>query len=80
MGFYPLAGTDRYWIGSPNVDSAEINLSNGNTLSVTAVNQSANNVYVKSVTLNGEAITGNYLTHEQLTAGGELVFTMSATP
>ncbi len=80
MGFYPLAGTDKYWIGSPNVDSAEITLSNGNTLSVKAVNQSAGNVYVKSVTLNGEAITGNYLTHEQLTAGGELIFTMSATP
>ncbi len=80
MGFYPLAGTDRYWIGSPNVDSAEITLSNGNTLSVKAINQSAKNIYVKSVTLNGETITGNYLTHEQLTAGGELVFTMSATP
>ena len=54
MGFYPLAGTDKYWIGSPNLDSAEITLSNGNTLSMKAVNQSENNVYVKSVTLNGE--------------------------
>lgn len=80
MGFYPLAGTDKYWIGSPNVDSAEITLSNGNTLSVTAVNQSAKNVYVKSVTLNGEEITDNYLTHAQLMNGGELVFTMSANP
>ena len=80
MGFYPLAGTDKYWIGSPNVDSAEITLSNGNTLSVTAVNQSVKNVYVKSVTLNGEVITDNYLTHAQLMAGGDLVFTMSANP
>ena len=80
MGFYPLAGSDKYWIGSPNVDSAEITLSNGNTLNITAVNQSAKNVYVKSVTLNGVELEGNYITHEQLTAGGELVFTMSATP
>ena len=80
MGFYPLAGTDKYWIGSPNVDAAEITLSNGNTLSVTAVNQSAKNIYVKSVTLNGVEITDNYLTHAQLMAGGDLVFTMSANP
>lgn len=80
MGFYPLAGTDKYWIGSPNIDSAEITLSNGNTLSVKTINQSESNVYVSRVTLNGTEICGNYLTHEQLTAGGELVFTMSATP
>lgn len=79
MGFYPLAGTDKYWIGSPNVDSAEITLSNGNTLKIIAENQSATNVYVKSVKLNGVEITDNYITHEQLTNGGELVFTMSAT-
>ena len=46
---------------------------------MTAVNQSATNVYVKSVTLNGVELEGNYITHEQLTGGGELVFTMSAT-
>lgn len=80
MGFYPLAGTDKYWIGSPNIDSAEITLSNGNTLNIKTVNQSENNIYVKSVTLNGTQLTGNYITHEQLTGGGELVFTMSPTP
>ncbi len=80
MGFYPLAGTDKYWIGSPNIDAAEITLSNGNTLNIKAVNQSEKNVYVKSVTLNGVELEGNYITHEQLTNGGELVFTMSANP
>lgn len=80
MGFYPLAGTDKYWIGSPNIDSAEITLSNGNTLSIKAVNQGEENVYVKSVTLNGTEIVDNYITHAQLMDGGELVFTMSANP
>ncbi len=77
MGFYPLAGTDKYWIGSPNLDSAEITLSNGNILKVTAENQSDKNVYVSSVTLNGEKIDGLYVTHEQLMNGGELVFNMT---
>ena len=80
MGFYPLAGTDKYWIGSPNVDSAVITLGNGKTLEITALNQSAENVYVESVTLNGVQLEGTYVTHEQLMAGGELVFIMSATP
>ncbi len=78
MGFYPLAGSDKYWIGSPNVDSAEIALGNGNTLKITANNQGKKNVYVKSVTLNGTALEGCYVTHEQLMAGGELVFEMSS--
>ena len=80
IGFYPLAGSDKYWIGSPCVDNAEIKLSNGNTLKITAKNQSADNVYVKSVTLNGEKLDGCYITHAQLIGGGSLVFEMSATP
>lgn len=77
LGFYPLAGTDKYWIGSPCVDNAEITLSNGNILKVTAKNQGNKNVYVSSVTLNGEKLDGVYVTHEQLMGGGELVFEMS---
>ncbi len=77
LGFYPLAGTDKYWLGSPCVDSAEITLSNGNTLKVTAKNQSDKNIYVSSITLNGEKLDGVYVTHEQLMGGGELVFEMS---
>ena len=60
MGFYPLAGTDKYWIGSPNIDSATVTLGNGNTLDIKAVNQSEKNVYVKSVTLNGVELEGIY--------------------
>lgn len=79
LGFYPLAGSDKYWIGSPNIDSAEITLSNGNVLKITANNQSNKNVYVSSITLNGEKLDGCYVTHEQLMRGGELVFEMSRT-
>ncbi|MBQ2842096.1 MAG: GH92 family glycosyl hydrolase [Clostridia bacterium] len=76
MGFYPLAGTDKYWIGSPCVDSAEIALSNGKTLKITANNQSDDNIYVSSVSLNGEKLDGCYITHSQIMSGGELVFEM----
>ncbi len=77
LGFYPLAGTENYWIGSPNIDSAQIKLSNGNVLKITANNQSDKNVYVTDVTFNGEKLDGCYITHSQLMSGGELVFNMS---
>ncbi len=79
LGFYPVAGTTNYWLGSPNVDSAEITLSNGNVLKITANNQSEDNVYVSKVTLNGVELDGCYVTHEQLMGGGELVFEMSGS-
>ena len=77
LGFYPIAGTDRYWIGSPCVTAAEIAVAPGKTLKVTVNNQSDRNIYVKSVSLNGEPIAEPFLTHAQLAEGGELVFTMT---
>ena len=80
LGFYPIAGTDRYWIGSPCVDSAEIKLPGGALLKITANNQSEKNIYVSSVALNGVPLEEPFLTHADLAAGGELVFEMSAAP
>lgn len=77
MGFYPLAGSDKYWLGSPNLDSAEIALGNGKTLKVTAHNQGKKNVYVESIRLNGVELDGCYITHDQLMGGGDLEFTMA---
>lgn len=80
LGFYPIAGTDRYWIGSPCIDDATLTLPDGHTLHVHADNQSAQNVYVSAVTLNGKPLDSPFLTHGQIAAGGELRFTMSGSP
>lgn len=80
MGFYPVAGTDRYWLGSPSVDGAQLTFGNGNVLSVKVLNQSSRNIYVRSVALNGEIVDGITVSHEQLVSGGELVFTMTDRP
>lgn len=77
MGFYPIAGSDRYWIGSPCIRSASLTLPDGKTLTVQVQNQGEKNVYVSAVTLNGEALTAPFLTHTQIAQGGELVFTMT---
>lgn len=77
IGIYPVAGTDRYYIGSPCVDSAVIHFENGRSLTVTANNNSDKNIYVSSVSLNDEKITGGFITHDMLTGGGELTFEMT---
>ncbi|WP_374163532.1 GH92 family glycosyl hydrolase [Arcticibacter sp. MXS-1] len=79
LGFYPVApGSDRYWLGSPSVKSATITLENGSTLNIQAVNQSAKNVYVSKVLLNGQPLGRRYLTHDEIMKGGTLSFYMSS--
>lgn len=81
LGFYPVApGSPDYALGSPLVKSAKLQFENGNTLTITAKNQSSKNVYVKKVTLNGEPIANQSITHQQLTAGGNLIFYMDGKP
>ena len=77
LGFYPIAGTDRYWLGSPAVKSAALTLENGAVFQIEARNQGPKNVYVSAVYLNGEPVNGVYLTHRQIQNGGTLTFVMT---
>ncbi len=81
MGFYPVApGSNEYVIGRPFLDKARLTLPNGKRFTVRAENLSEANRYVGRVTLNGKPLNRSYLKHEDLSAGGELVFSMQATP
>ncbi|WP_271405540.1 GH92 family glycosyl hydrolase [Tenacibaculum soleae] len=78
LGFYPVTpGSPNYAIGSPNIKEATIYLDNGKTLKITAKNQSKENVFVKSITVNGKKITDNVLSHADIINGGEIIFEMS---
>lgn len=80
LGFYPVApGSDRYYLGSPLVKEAEMELENGLTFTVSAVNQSPGNVYVKKVELNGKKLDRLYITHREIMDGGNLVFYMTGS-
>jgi predicted alpha-1,2-mannosidase len=77
MGFYPVCpGSDQYSIGSPMVKSAVLQLENGKTLEIDAVNQSLENVHVKKVLVNGTAVKRNYLMHNEIANGGKITFIM----
>jgi predicted alpha-1,2-mannosidase len=81
LGFYPMApASDRYDLGSPTVLNATINLENGKQFIVEAKNQSDKNVYVKQLLLNGKVLNRLYITHSEITDGGQLTFVMASSP
>ena len=81
MGFYPACpGDPIYQLCSPVLDKVSINLGNGKTFTIIANNNSKENAYIQSATLNGEPYNLSWLHHEDLMKGGELIFEMGAKP
>ena len=87
MGFYQVEpGSGQYWFGTPLFDKVSINVgmtrSTGENryFTITAENNSAENRYIQSITLNGNAYLKGYIEHKDIMAGGELVITMGPEP
>lgn len=81
LGFYPVNPAEGlYQFGSPIFDEATINLENGKQFIIETINNSKTNKYIESITLNGEAINRNFITHKEIINGGTLVFKMSDSP
>ncbi|MDF3980690.1 GH92 family glycosyl hydrolase [Luteibacter sp. PPL201] len=81
LGFYPVApGSNQYVIGRPFVEKATLNLANGKRFTVSADHLDAKHPYVGKVTLDGKPLDRVFLRHEEIVAGGELHFSMQATP
>lgn len=78
LGFYPVCpATDKYYLGSPLFPRVDIHLENGKTFTIIADNASEENIYVKSVKLNGIKHTQPYITHWDIMNGGTLRFEMT---
>jgi predicted alpha-1,2-mannosidase len=81
LGFYSVCpGTDQYVIGSPVFNKITITLEDGKKFIVEAKNNSKENVYIQSATLNGKNYTHNWLRHSDITNGGVLQLVMGNTP
>lgn len=77
MGFYPVTpGMPVYNIGSPMFSQIRIDLGNGKFFEVIATNNSAENKYIQSATLNGKAWNKPWFGHADLISGGKLVLQM----
>ena len=77
LGFYPVNPCGgEYIFGAPQVKQAVINLPENKKFKITAKNLTEENLIVQSVRLNEEILDRNYITHEEIVNGGELVFVM----
>ena len=79
LGLYEVEpASGRYWFGSPILDRAELTVEGG-TFTIATINNSEENIYVKSIKLNGKPYTLPYITHADIVKGGTLTFEMSDT-
>jgi predicted alpha-1,2-mannosidase len=77
LGFYqvePAGG--RFFFGSPLMDEASIRVGDGKVFVISALNNAPENVYIKSVTLNGMPYDKLFIDFKDIAAGGRLVFEM----
>jgi predicted alpha-1,2-mannosidase len=81
LGFYPVNPVSgEYVFGSPVVEKATIKLADKKEFNIVALNQSTDNIYVKAITLNGQPYNEFTISHQDIIAGGKLVFHMSSEP
>ena len=81
MGFYPVNPVGMtYDLGTPLFPRVEVSLPDGKTFTVVAKGLTKDNVYVRSVTYNGQPLDKLTITHDMIMSGGELVFEMAAEP
>lgn len=81
MGLYqvePEGG--KFIIGSPIMDEATINPREGKSFTIRAINNSADNRYIQSATLNGQPYTRSYIMYPQIAEGGVLELVMGPEP
>ena len=81
LGFYPVCpGSTKYQITSPNVPEAVINLDNGKKFTIKTVNFGKDNIYIKSVTMNGKPLEKPEIDHADIVNGGVLEYVLDSVP
>ena len=81
IGLSPAnVGSPVYYLTAPAFRNIRLNWENGKTFSVEVINYNKDYCYIKKATLNGEPLTRNWLTQEELVSGGKLVIETSNIP
>jgi len=85
MGIHPLcSGDGKYQITSPVFSKVELRLDPkycaGKTFTVEAKNNSSENIYIQSITLNGKPLNRYWISYQEIVAGGVLEMEMGNVP
>lgn len=81
LGFYPVCpASGEYALGSPLFKKATLNLSNGNTVTISAPNNELSTPYVNRLSVNGNIYDRNYITYDLLNQGALLDYQMGKEP
>ncbi|HEY4414182.1 MAG TPA: GH92 family glycosyl hydrolase [Verrucomicrobiae bacterium] len=81
MGFYTVdPSSPDYIIGSPIFDEVTVHMGNGKDLVIQAKNNSVDNCYIQSATLNGQPWNKPWFSHADIANGGKFVFEMGPKP
>lgn len=81
MGFYPVTpAVNQYVIGAPLFKKITLSLENGKQVVINAPDNSDENRYINSMSLNGKPYTKNWLSHPSLMEGAVLEFNMADKP
>ena len=79
LGFYPVnPAQGAYILGIPLFEKAEIKLPGDKKFTISTQNFSGKNTYIKEILLNGKVIKRGFITHSEITQGGELLFVMTS--
>lgn len=81
LGMYPFCpGTGEYVLGIPLFDQASVHLAHGKTLRITAEQNDVQHQFVDHVAFNDQPYRRCFVTHAELSAGGELAFGLGVVP
>ena len=81
MGFYQVCpGKPVYSIGRPLFDRVVINLADNKSFTIVSKNNSEENKYIQSVTLNGKSLNTPFFSHQDIVSGGRLEIVMTDKP
>lgn len=81
MGFYPVNPADgQYIIGTPAFDECTLKLADNKEFRIQTIRKSPEDIYIQSVTLNGKKYKDFFITHQDITNGGTMVFKMGKKP
>lgn len=81
LGFYQVNPSNGVFVfGSPLFEKASVRLPEGKSFDIVAQNNNKENIYIQSVTLNGQPCNQSFIQYDDIMKGGNLTFVMGNTP